>query len=220
MQNILTKRSPGVKYFPGMAVVWLWIVLSLGGCLPPLPPEADRPPDPAVVVPPERHRGRAQIFALENYNQLLLFERSARKRSRSWVFDREGIRFEEQKGEVVLVITGRYFWKFDANRINRQEEAEELWRKIIGPFLEEMFLKGHFKMGFDSVLVEVRFERENSAGKNLTLESKGSFRIKTFMPGVEPKPKSIQNFLSRTEAQIDGKIVVLRANILEEEPEY
>lgn len=235
MKDILTKRPLRVKQLLGTLTTLLGAALFLGGCLPPLPPEADRPPDPGVVVSPEQHRGRAQIFALENYDQLQLFARSARKRNNRWVFDRQGIRFEEQKGEVTLVMTGRYFWKFDAQKTTAQEEAEELWRRIIAPFLEEMFLKNRrsvpgmvegifletgFKLGFERMLVEVRFERENSAVKNITQEALGRFNIKLFGAETTIKPESPQNFVSRTEILIDDKPVVLRADILGEEPAY
>ena len=193
------------------------IILSLAGCFPALPPEAQRPPDPAVVVAPENHRGRAQVFALENYDRLLLFERAARKKNRSWIFDRQGIRFEEQKGEVVLVISGRYFWKFDADKKDRQLEAEELWRSLVGPFMEEIFIKEKLKLGFERVWVEVRFERESFTGKGFTEGARGEFNIKAWRPEESPLPSGAQGFVGRTQTQIDGQTVALRGKVLGED---
>ncbi len=200
----------------GRLLLLTTVILGVG-CLPPLPPEAERPPDPGVVVAPERHRGRAQIFALENYEPMLLFERAARKRSHQWAFDRQGIRFEEDKDQVVLVLSGRFFWKFDAPKVSRQEEAEEIWRGITAPFLEELFIKGRFKLGFDRVLLEARFERENAPAKSYTDEGVGRFNIKAPRPGAAPKPQKAVEFLKDTEAQIDGQAVILREKVLSQE---
>lgn len=209
MAVILTKRLGEVKHYLRWAGWVVGLLLLMQGCFPDLPPEAERPPEPGVTVSPEQHQGRARSVAEKNYDSLLLFERYARKRSHQWVFDRQGLRFEEQNNEVVLVVTGRYFWKFNADKSNPQAEGEELWQKLIGPFLEEIFLKGRFQPDFERVRITVRFERESPTGKKVTQEGIGIFNIKAWKPEEGSKPKETKNFLSRSESQIDGQKVII-----------